>query len=142
MKNKEKIEELYFKNGYSQKAIADELGVSSQYVNKVIVNNENYLSEKNRRKELNSEKHKQNTIDYIYRKRASAGIDVVYEQVKSLHKQDVQVLSGGKRPISDRAYRDWNKSAFKYNEKTKSYNLEKGLNAGVDVPKRIKWTTF
>ena len=49
-------------------------------------------------------------------------------------------LSGGRKTISNRAYRDWNTSIYNYNEKSKSYVLKKEVTVGADVPKRIKWS--
>ena len=60
-----------------------------------------------------------------------------YAILKQAHEQASRELSGGRKPISNRAFRDWNPS--KYNEKSKSYVLRKGINVGADVPKRINW---
>ena len=139
MNQKEKIEELYFKKQYNQKMIAEELGVSKQYVSKVLSENDNYIQEKNKRKTINQEKHRRYVIDYMNNKRRTTSVDMVYEHMKMQQAQDARELSGGKTSISNRAYRDWNKSAYKYDSKTKSYKLLKKLNAGADVPKRINW---
>lgn len=48
-------------------------------------------------------------------------------------------LSGGRKTISNRAFRNWNSSIYKYNEKNQSYQLKSGINVGADVPKTIKW---
>ena len=56
-----------------------------------------------------------------------------------MHEQARRELSGGNRPISNRAFRNWNTSIYKFNEKSSSYVLKKGINVGADVPKRIKW---
>ena len=56
-----------------------------------------------------------------------------------MHEQASMELSGGKRPMSNRAFRDWNSSIYKYNNKNRSYELKKGITAGADVPKRINW---
>ena len=62
--------------------------------------------------------------------------------LKKMHEQASLELSGGKKTISNRAFRDWNTSAYKYNNKNKCYELKKGINTGADAPKRIKWTAF
>ena len=62
--------------------------------------------------------------------------------MKKMHEQASLELSGGKKTISNRAFRDWNTSAYKYNNKNKCYELKKGINTGADAPKRIKWTAF
>lgn len=49
-------------------------------------------------------------------------------------------LSGDRKPINNRAFRDWNSSIYKYNERNKSYVLKKSINVGADVPRQIKWS--
>lgn len=48
-------------------------------------------------------------------------------------------LSGGRKPIGDIAFRNWNKSAYRFNKKKDTYVLRTELIAGADVSKRIKW---
>jgi len=64
---------------------------------------------------------------------------VDYAILKQAHEQASRELSGGRKLISNRAFRDWNPSIYKYNEKSKSYVLRKEINVGPDVPKRINW---
>ena len=52
-----------------------------------------------------------------------------------MHNQASKELSGGAKNISNRAYRDWNVSAYKYNKQNKCYELKKGIVTGIDVPK-------
>ena len=65
--------------------------------------------------------------------------DIAYEQLKQAHIQATMELSGGRKTISNRAFRNWNSSIYKYNEKNQSYQLKRGINVGADVPKTIKW---
>ena len=58
-----------------------------------------------------------------------------------MHIQASRELSGGKN-ISNRAFRNWNSSIYKYNDKTKSYYLKKGIVTGFDVPKKINWKSY
>lgn len=140
MKKQEIIKELYFIKKYNQQEIAEELNVSYQYVSKVLLKDVRYKEEKEKRKLLNKNKHTKKTIDYIKTKRKTS-IDIEYEKLKQAHIQASQELSG-RKTISNRAYRDWNSSAYKYNDKTKSYHLKKGIIAGADVPKKISWKNF
>ena len=48
-------------------------------------------------------------------------------------------LSGGKKYISNRAFRNWNTSIYRYDRKTKSYKLKNNINVSKDIPRRIKW---
>ena len=41
--------------------------------------------------------------------------------------------------ISNRSFRDQNKSIYEYNPKNKTYNLKKDIIAPNDVPKKIDW---
>lgn len=140
MKKQEIIKELYFDEKHNQKYIAEKLNVSSKYVSKVLLNDDRYKEEKEKRKMLSKKKHKQKTIDYIKKKRAS-NIDIGYEQLKQMHLQASQELSG-RKTMSNRAFRDWNSSIYKYNDKTKSYHLKKGIVTGADVPKKINWKNY
>ena len=65
-----------------------------------------------------------------------------YAILKQAHEQASRELSGGKKPISNRAFRDWNPSIYKYNSKSQSYVLKKGIVVGSDVPKRINWKGY
>lgn len=71
----------------------------------------------------------------------SKNIDLEYEYLKQLHKQDSQELSL-RKPIGNVAYRNWNSSVYKYNSKTKSYHLKRGIITGADVPKKVKWKAY
>lgn len=142
MDKQEKIKELYFKEKYKQKEIAELLNVSNKYVSKVLIKDYRYKNEKEQRKNLAKAKHRNDTINYIKNKRKSNHIDVEYEKLKQLHIQASIELSEGRKTINNRVFRDWNKSAYKYNSKTKSYHLKKGITTGYDVPKKISWSNF
>ncbi len=140
MINKSEILDLYFIKQYKQIDISKLLDVSSSSVNRIIMADERYLEEKKRRHDANRAKNKEKTINYINQTRNNKGCDIVYEGLKKLLEDDRRELSGGRKPICDRAYRDWNTSIYNYNEKSKSYVLKKGIIVGYDVPKRIEWS--
>ena len=94
---------------------------------------------KERRKEANRRKNIEETKEYINKERKKKKDDIGYAQLKQAHMQATAELSGGRKSISNRAFRDWNSSIYKYNEKNQSYKLKSGINVGVDVPKIIKW---
>ena len=58
--------------------------------------------------------------------------------MKHQHNQDFYELSSGKNLINNRAFKKWNASAYKYNQKTKSYHLIKNITTSCDVPKIIR----
>lgn len=141
MSRQERIKELYFNEGYRQKEIAIILGVSPNYVSKILLKDSRYQKEKEKRKKLAKQRHREATIDYMKNKRKVNNIDLEYEQLKQRHLQDIQELSD-KNYISNRVFRNWNSSIYKYNDNTKSYYLKKGIIVGDDVPKRINWKSY
>lgn len=62
--------------------------------------------------------------------------------VEQMHDQASMELSKSKGTISNKAFRDWNSSIYKYDGKGKSYVLKKGIITGMDVPKRINWRNY
>jgi len=139
MVDKEKILDLYFINKYKQIEIVKILNVSKSTVNRIIVNDQRYLNEKNKRQQFNREKNKIKTIEYITKKRIYQKNNEIYEKLKRQHLLDVFELSKGRAIISNRDYRNWNPSIYQYNPKTKSYNLKKDIVVSIDIPKCIKW---
>ena len=138
MSNKDKIKHLYFDCKYKQIEIAKELNISTKYISKILLQDSRYIEEKQRRKNISNKKHTQKTKEYIKAKRKMRYIDMEYEYMRHQHDQATFELSGGKNNINNRAFRKWNTSAYKYNLKTKSYHLVKGLTATYDVPKIIR----
>ncbi len=142
MNKHDKIIELYFNKEFSQKEIANILNTSNKYVSRFLIKDIRYKKEKDRRK-LNSKNiHREKTINYIKDKRKSKNTDIDYQILKQMHIQASKELSNSKNAISNKAFRDWNKSAYEYNSKNKSYILKKDIKAGADVPKIIKWKSF
>lgn len=136
----ELILKMYFEDKLKQIEIAKILNISKYKVSRIVSKDfEKYSIEKERRKEVNKLCHIEKTKQYISNNRKSKGIDLEYARLKQEHIQATRELSGSGKPISNRAYRDWNTSIYKYNEKNKSYILKRGINVGADVPKRISW---
>lgn len=136
----ELILEKYFNEKKTQIEIARELNVSKYKVSRVVSKDVRYQTEKENRKIQNKKKNIEFTKNYMTLKRKQKGVDIEYALLRQAHEQASRELSGGSRPISNRAFRDWNTSIYRYNEKNKSYVLKKGINVGADVPKRIKWS--
>lgn len=131
------ILKLYFDDKLKQIEIAKTLNISKYKVSRVVSKDNRYINEKERRKAQNKIEHIENTKKYV--KAVRSKNDVEYEKIKSQHIEAVRELSSNNRTISNKTYRDWNTSVFEYNHKTKSYHLCKEINAGADVPKRIRW---
>lgn len=135
----EEILKKYFEDKMKQVDIATELNVSKYKVSRVVTKDPRYKTEKERRKESNRKKNREETKKYISKERKKKKDDIAYEQLRQAHIQATMELSGGRKTISNRAFREWNSSIYKYNEKNQSYQLKSGINVGADVPKTIKW---
>ena len=134
MSNKEKIIDLFFNEHLKPVDIALKLGISNAYVSKVIKKDFRYHEEKNQRKQQNKQKHKEQTIEYMKLKRKSNRDS--YEALKAQLKQDAEELSYY-FDISDRSFRKFNASAYKYNAKRKRFEIDKRLTVSIDVPKAV-----
>lgn len=137
--NKETILKLYFLEKLRVVDIAEKLNISKSAVSQVLKTDARYLQEKENRKLENINKNIEYTKQYMKTKRKKKGTDGDYALLKEMHQQASRELSGGRRPIGNRAFRDWNSSVYKYNQKSGYYVLRKGIVTGADVPKRINW---
>lgn len=134
MSNKEKIINLFYNEHLKPVDIALELNVSNSYVSKVIKKDFRYHEEKNKRKQQNKQKHKEQTIEYMKLKQKSNRDS--YEALKVQLKQDAEELSYY-FDISDRSFRKFNSSAYKYNAKKKRFEIDRKLTVSIDVPKTV-----
>lgn len=133
-----KILGMYFKKKMKQIDIATKLGISKYKVSRVISKDPRYKDEKENRKIENKKKNIEYTKSYMKQKWGNREQDT-YAVLNNMHDQAVRELSGAKNHISNRAFKNWNSSIYKYNEETKSYVLKRGITVGADVPKRIDW---
>lgn len=133
------IIDLYYLKKYKIVDIAKELGVSKQYVSKIVKQDSRYIEEKARRKSENKEKQNQYRKDFMKNRRQRVA-DENYA-LKNMHDQASREMSTG-RTISNRAFRNWNSSIYKYNKQKKVYELKKGIKTSSDVPKRINWKGY
>ncbi len=142
MTKKEKIIAFYYEQKLNTIAISNKLNVSKQYVSKIIKTDIRYKEEKNRRKEINKIEQQNRKVKYNKKRRNEKAannqqIDAVLE---ILHRQASAELSG-RRTISNRAFRNWNLSIYKFHDRTKEYRLKEEMKDKVSyaVPKKIKW---
>ena len=139
MNIKEQVLNLFFIEHKKQKEIAEKLNIPKYTVSRIVKKDDRYIKEKEERKNQSTINNKNKTIEYIYSKRKQKKVDE-YDSVKKMHMQAVMELSEKNKPMNNKAYRDWNPSIYKYNERSKNYVLKKGINVGADVPKKIKWS--
>lgn len=136
---KEAIIQMYFIDKLRPKDIAEKLNISKSAVSQVLKKDKRYAKEKENRISNNKERHKEKTKNYIKSdrkvKQFQRNVDDLI--LKSMHNQASTELSKGKR-LNNMAYRNWNKSAYTYNEKRKGYEFRKELGRSIDVPEFIK----
>lgn len=136
---KEAIIQMYFIDKLRPKDISEKLKISKSAVSQVLKKDKRYIKEKEKRISNNKEKHKERTKSYIKSERKVKQFQRNVDDLilKSMHNQASAELSKGKR-LNNMAYRNWNKSAYTYNEKRKGYEFRKELGRSADVPKFIK----
>ena len=136
MENRENILDLYFNKHLKQKEIATIVGVSKQYVSKVIKADSRCKEEKQTRKDENAIKRKDYLKEY-YKNYARPKIeDNSYEQLQALLYQDSLELSYSSSNINDYAFAKYNLSIY-HRDKNGNLKLNKGIKVGNDVPKTI-----
>lgn len=136
MSNKEKILDLYYNQHLKQNEIAKLVGISTQYVSKVVRADKRNKEEKEKRKTENSENRKVYMQEYFKTYNRPKKDDNSYEQMVAQQIQDSLELSFSNNIISDYAYAKWNSSAYHTNSKG-NLVLNRNLKVGFDVPKSI-----
>lgn len=142
MNNIDKIINLFYEQKFNIIVISSEIGVTKQYVSKIVKTDSRYMQEKKRRKEENARKQRDRNIQCIKKKRKrkqdnDKRIDSI---LKLQHLQASHELSGGKS-INNQAFRKWNSSIYNFNDKTKEYRLREEFKnkTSYAIPKKIKW---
>lgn len=137
--NKKSILDMYFLEHLKPVDIADKLKVSKSAVTQVLQKDERYSKEKEKRKAENYRKHIKDTEERNTRVRKISQFNNSVDDlvIKNMHIQACIELSAPKK-LNNMAYRNWNKSAYVYNEKRKGYEFRNELGRANDVPKFIK----
>ena len=136
MENRENILDLYFNKHLKQKEIATIVGVSKQYVSKVIKADSRCKEEKQTRKDENAIKRKDYLKEYYKNYDRPKIEDNSYEQLQALLYQDSLELSYSSSNINDYAFAKYNLSIY-HRDKNGNLRLNKGIKVGNDVPKTI-----
>ena len=136
MENRENILNLYFNKRLKQKEIATIVGVSKQYVSKVIKADSRCKEEKQTRKDENAIKRKDYLKEYYKNYDRPKIEDNSYEQLQALLYQDSLELSYSSSNINDYAFAKYNSSIY-HRDKNGNLKLNKGIKVGNDVPKTI-----
>ncbi|MBQ2917153.1 MAG: hypothetical protein IJE59_03135 [Clostridia bacterium] len=135
----QKILELYFIEKLKQKDIAEKLKISKYKVSRTVTKDFRYITEKEERKTKSKQKHSENTKRIVKRKREVLKFKNNLDDLvlKNMHNQASIELSKPKK-LSNMAYRNWNKSAYTYNQKRRGFEFREELGRSQDVPKFIK----
>ena len=136
---KKRILEMYFEKQMRPIDISKELNIAQYTITRVIQKDDRYLNEKQTRKNKNKIKNREETKTYIKNKRKAKQFKNNVDDLvlKNMHNQASIELSNIKK-LSNMAYRNWNKSAYTYNEKRKGFEFKEKLGRSYDVPKFIK----
>lgn len=135
----QEILNLYFEDKLKQKEIAEKLNISKYKVSRTVGKDTRYILEKERRKNLSRIRHSEKTKEIMKTKRKKQQFNNNVDDLilKNAHNQASKELSKGKR-LYNMAYRNWNKTAYKYNGQKKRFEFREELGRSYDVPKYIK----
>ena len=136
MENRENILDLYFNKHLKQKEIATIVGVSKQYVSKVIKADSRCKDEKQTRKDENAIKRKDYLKEYYKNYNRPKIEDNSYEQLQALLYHDSLELSYSSSNINDYTFAKYNSSIY-HRDKNGNLKLNKGIKVSNDVPKTI-----
>ncbi len=140
MKNrKEIILNMYFVENLRPVDIAKKLDISKSAVTQVLKKDKRYVQIKQKRKSKNQKKHIEATKEHIKTKRKIAQFKNNADDLilRNMHNQASAELSQP-RKMTNMAFRNWNKSAYSYNEKKRRFEFREELGRAADVPKYIK----
>ena len=137
MDNKEQILDLFYSSHLKQTEIAKNIGVSSQYISKIVKKDSRYEQEKEYRKKLSKEKRESYLKEFFKTYKRPKKDDDSYEQLKAQLKQDSLELSFVGGYISDLAFAKWNRQMFKYDKNSSDLVLKRNIVVSCDVPKRV-----
>ena len=136
MENRENILDLYFNKHLKQKDIATMVGVTKQYVSKIVNADIRSKKEKQTRKDKNAITRKDYMKEYFKNYVRLKKEDNSYEQLKVLQYQDSLELSYSSSNINDYAFAKYNLSIYR-RDKNGNLKLSRGIKVGGDVPKSI-----
>lgn len=136
---KTKIINMYFDEQKKPTEIAKELQIPKYTVTRVLQKDSRYSEEKQKRKTINKINHINKTKEYIKRQRKVIQFENKVDDLilKKMHNQASFELSNGKK-LSNIAYRNWNISAYSYDNVKKRFIFKRELGRSNDVPKYIK----
>ena len=136
MDNQENILNLYYNEHLKQSDIATMVGVSKQYVSKIVKQDSRFAEEKQKRKTESATKRKDYMKEYFKGYNRTKSDDNSYEQLQAQLNQDSIELSYYSGVMNDYAFVKANPSIYTTDKKGNK-KLIKGINVGYDVPKSV-----
>jgi len=135
----EEILRLYFNEGRKQVDIANILGISKYKVSRIVTKDKRYIEEKDKRKVINKQKRSNDITRRTKEKRLKIQFKSKVDDLilKNMHNQASMEMSKCKK-LSDYAYRNWNTSAYSYNNEKKRFEFREELGRSYDVKKYLK----
>jgi len=131
---KDEITRLFYDEHKRPTDIAEQVGVKSSYVTRIIQKDKRYVEEKQHRKEQSKENHKVSKRRYI-RKRREIEKQEYLAMVVQINR-DNNYLST-KKQVSDLAFAKWNRGMFEYDKNSSDLVLKRDVTTGYNVPKRV-----
>ena len=130
---------MYFNQQKKPVEIAKELQIPKYTVTRALQKDTRYSEEKQKRKAINNINHINKTKEHIRRQRKIKQFEYKLDDLilKDMHNQASFELSKGNK-LSDMTYRNWNISAYSYNQQRKRFEFRKELGRSRDVPEIIK----
>ena len=137
MDNQENILDLYYNKHLKQIDIATKVGVSKQYVSKVVKADSRFGQEKENRKVENATNRKSYMKEYFKTYTRPKKENNSYDQLQAQLNQDTLELSYSCSNINDYAFAKWNRKMFEYDKHSSDLVFRNGITTGYNVPKRI-----
>ncbi len=137
MCKKEEIIQKYYEEDEKIIDISNELKVSRAYISKIIQQDKRYHIKKQVLKDKTQERKREYTKMKMRQIREEKAIQNAI--IKQQHIRAIAELSGGYPVISNRAFRKWNASAYKYNKSKKCFEFDRKLSRSYAIPRYIKY---
>ena len=137
MDNKEQILDIFYNSHLKQTEIAKIIGVSTQYISKIVKKDSRYEQEKEYRKKLSKEKRESYLKEFFKTYKRPKKDNDSYVQLQAQLDKDSLELSYNSWHISDSAFAIWNRQMFKYDKNSSDLVLKRNIVVSCDVPNRV-----
>ena len=128
---------IYYNSHLKQTEITKIIGVSTQYISKIVKKDSRYEQEKEYRKKLSKEKRESYLKEFFKTYKRPKKDDDSYAQLQAQLDKDSLELSYNSCHISDLAFAKWNRQIFKYDKNSSDLVLKRNIVVSCDVPKRV-----